>query len=190
MAHLQEDVVTPISGDELEAACSRIRDQFKQDSLPVDNDIMSAEVGTSQYEKMTFVKQLNLINVKENRRSHAITNYYRAFTQRSQWIREQLVNVDELDRYDTMLNEEWDIRFHQMKDELNDNAADQAIIKAGDDLYRWVETGAHHPIRAAVTQPSIARGTYQIMADFLRVGWHPEFRKLLHNISSDVEVSQ
>ena len=190
VTHLQEDVATPISSDELEAECSQIRDQFKQDSLPVDHDIISAKVGTSQYEKMTFVKQLNLINVKGNRRRHAITNYYRAFTQRSQWIREQLVNVDELDRYDSGLIEDWDIRFLQMTDEIGDDADDPAIVNAGRDLYKWVETGAHHPIRTAVTAPFIARGTYQMMADSLHVGWHPKFRTLLQSAPSDVEVSE
>ncbi len=189
VAHLQEAVATPISGDELEAECRRIRDQLRQDNLPVVDDIMSKAVGTSEYDKRTFVKQLNLIDVNVRRRLHAITNYYRASEQRSLWVREQLLYAGELDRYDTRLNEEWDIRFQQMKDELGDDAADQAIIRAGKDLYKWIETGTHHQIRTAVTEPSIARGTYQIMSDLLRVGWHPEFRTLLQNVPS-AEVSQ
>lgn len=189
VTHLQEDVAKPIPGDEIEAECSRIRDQLRQDNLPVVDDIMSKTVGTSEYDKRTFVKQLNLIDVNVRRRLHAITNYYRASEQRSLWVREQLLCAGELERYDTRLNEEWDIRFHQMKDELGDDTVDQAIIGAGKDLYKWVETGTHHPIRTAVTEPSIARGTYQIMADALRVGWHPEFRTLLQNVPS-VEVSQ
>ena len=187
--HLQEDIAKPIPGDELEAECSRIRDQLKQDNLPVDDDIMSTTVG-NQFDEMTFVKQLNLINVSARRRLHAITNFYRASTQRSQWLGELLIGPDELNRYDARLIDEWDIRFIRMTDKLGDNPTDQAIVKTGQELYEWVETGAHHPIRTAFTEPSIARGTYQMKADTLRVGWHPEFRTLLQEDPSDVEVSQ
>lgn len=190
LKHLQDDSATSIRGDEIEVECNRIRDQFKQDNLPVDDDIMSKTVGTDQYDKMTFVEQLNLINVKGQRRHYAVTNYFRAFTQRSQWLRELLVNTGELDRYDTRLNDEWHIRFVRMKEKLDNNASDPALIKAARCLYEWVETGEHHPIRIAFTEPSIARGTYQMMADVLRVGWHPEFRTLLQDVPSDVEVSQ
>ena len=189
VTHLQEDVAKPIPGDEIEAECSRIRDQLKQDNLPVDDDIMSEPVG-NQFDNWTFVKQLNLINVSARRRLHAITNFYRASTQRSQWLGALLIGPDELNRYDARLIDEWDIRFLRMTEKLGDDPTDQAIVKTGQELYEWVETGAHHPIRTAFTEPSIARGTYQMKADTLRVGWHPEFRKLLQDVPSDVEVSQ
>ena len=86
--------------------------------------------------------------------------------------------------------EEWDLLFQQMRDELGDNIAEDAKTRAAQDLYKWVETGAHHLIRPAVTESAISRGTYQMLADNLRVGWHLEFRERLQALLSDAEASQ
>jgi hypothetical protein len=186
--HLRNRKPTPILGEELEAETTRIRSQFKDDNLPIDDDIMRATVNASGYMDMPFVKQLNLIGVNQNRILHAIRNYYRAFEQRSRWIREDILYVGELDRYEEKLIEEWDLFFQQMRDELGDDSAEEAITHAAQELYKWVETGRHHQIRPAVTEPAIARGTYQMLADDLRVGWHIEFRERLCDLLSAMEV--
>ena len=179
---LQHAKPAPILGEELEAESNRIREQFKRDSLPIDDDIMSATLDATGYQDRLFVEQLKLINVNPNRVVHAIRNYYRAFEQRSRWIREDLLHVGDLDRYEARLIEEWDLMFQQMTDRLGDEAAEEALLHAARDLYNWVELGAHLPVRTAVTEPSIARGTYQILADDLRVGWHKEFRLRLQHL--------
>lgn len=158
--HLLDDNADPILGEELEAEASRIRGQFKEDNLPVDDDIMRATVDASGYLGRAFVEQLKLIGVNENRVVHAIRNYYRAFEHRSRWMREDLLYVGELDRYEDRLIEEWDLMFQQMRDELGQDAADEAKARAAQNLYKWVETGTHYLIRPAVTEPAIARGTY------------------------------
>ncbi len=187
--HLLDEHATPILGEELEAEASRIRDQFKVDNLPVDDDIMRAVVDASGYLERPFVEQLNLINVNYNRVLHAIRNYYRAFEHRSRWLREELLYVGDLERYEDRLVEEWDLMFQQMSDVLGADAAEEEKTRAGQNLYSWVETGAHHPIRPAVSEPAIARGTYQILADDLRVGWHLEFRQRLKALLSHKEAS-
>ncbi|MGH9891093.1 MAG: ABC-three component system protein [bacterium] len=188
--HLLDDSASPILGEELEAEASRIRGQFKDDSLPVDDDIMRATVNASGYLGRAFVEQLKLIGVNENRVVHAIRNYYRAFEQRSRWMREDLLYVGELDRYEERLIEEWDLMFQQMRDELGGDAAAELKARAAQNLYKWVETGTHHVIRPAVTEPAIARGTFQMLADDLRVGWHLEFRERLRAILSGTEASR
>jgi len=173
---LVETRANPILGEELEAEASRIRAEFKADNLPIDDEIMRATVDASGYLGRTFVKQLRLIGINENRILHAIRNYYRAFEHRSRWVREDLLYVGELGRYEDRLVEEWDLIFQQMRDDLGEAAADEAKTAAARNLYKWVESGAHAAIRPAVTEPSISRGTYQMLADDLRVGWHLEFR--------------
>ena len=131
-----------------------------------------------------------MIGVNQNRVFHAIRNYYRAFEQRSRWIREELLYVGELDRYESRLVEEWDLQFQQMRDELGDDAAEEAKLRAAQELYKWVETEMHPHIRSAVTEHAISRGTYQMLADDLRVGWHSEFRERLHSLLSSPEVAK
>lgn len=188
--HLIDNNAGPVLGEELEAEASRIREQFKEDNLPVDDEIMQATIDANGYLRKTFVEQLKLIDVNQSRVVHAIRNYYRAFEQRSRWLREDLLYVGELERYEDRLIEEWDLIFQQMSDELGEDAAEEAKVYAAQDLYKWVETGAHSEIRRAVTEPAIARGTYQMLADDLRVGWHLEFRKRLQAILEGTEASR
>lgn len=190
MKHLLDERAAPILGEELEAEASRIRDQFKEDSLPVDDDIMRATVDASGYTGRPFVEQLNLIGVNQNRVLHAIRNYYRAFEHRSRWLREELLYVGDLGRYEDRLVEEWDLMFQQMRDVLGADAAEEAKTRAAHNLYSWVETGTHQSIRPAVTEPAIARGTYQMLADDLRVGWHLEFRERLEALLSSTETGR
>lgn len=186
--HLQDDQANPILGEELEAEANRIREQFKEDKLPVDDDIMHATVDATGYISRVFVEQLKLIDINYNRIFHAIRNYYRAFEQRSRWVRDDLLYVGELDRYQDRLIEEWDLVFQQMRDKLGDEAAEEAKARAAQTLYGWVETGAHAAIRPAVTEPAVARGSYQILADDLRVGWHLEFRERLEGMLAVTEA--
>lgn len=79
LKQLQEAAPTPILGEEIEAESNRIREQFKHDSLPIDDDIMLATIDAIGYEDRVFVEQLKLIDVNANRVFHAIRNYYRAF---------------------------------------------------------------------------------------------------------------
>ena len=179
VTHLLDENAGLILGGELEGEASRIREQFKEDNLPIDDDIMRATVDASGYVEKIFVKQLKLIGVNHNRVFHAIRNYYRAFEQRSRWVRKDLLLVGDLGRYEDRLIEEWDVVFQQMRDKLGEGAAEKAKDLAAQKLYSWVERGTHRLIRSAVTEPAIARGTYQMLADDLRVGWHLEFRERL-----------
>ncbi len=184
LKHLLEDNVRPILGEEIEAEENLLREQFKEDNLPVDDEIMQATIDASGYLDRPFVEQLNLIGINYNRVVYAIKNYYRAFEHRSRWLRENLLYVGDLERYEDRLIEEWDIMYQQMRDELGEKAAEQAKIQAAQHLYKWIENGTHLPIRSAVTEPAISRGTYQMLADDLRVGWHLEFRNHLMDLIS------
>jgi hypothetical protein len=172
----------PILSEELLSETTHIREQFKQDNLPIDDDIMSAYVDASGYQDMAFVHQLRLIEIGNPRIIIAIRNYFRAFEHRSRWMREDLLLIGELDRYEERLVEEWDILFQQMRDELGEEVAEEAKRKAAQALYKWVETGSHHSIRTGVTEPSIARGTYHRLADNQRVGWHPDYIEMLKKL--------
>ena len=98
--HLAEGSSTPILSQELEKETARLREQFKQDNLPIDDDILSETVDASGYQDRKFVQQLRLIEVGNKRIFYAIQNYFRAFMQRSRWVREDLLLVGELDRYE------------------------------------------------------------------------------------------
>lgn len=186
--HLTDDNATPILSEELDSETASLREQFKEESLPIDDDIMSASVDASGYQDRLFVHQLKLIEVGNARIFHAIRNLYRAYEQRSRWMREDLLYIGELGQYEDRLVEEWDILFQQMRDELGEAASEEAKKTAAQTLYRWVETGSHRGIRAGVTEPSIPRGTYQLLSDAQRVGWHLDFEERLHRLLENQEA--
>lgn len=177
-----------ILSEELESEKTDLRNQFKRDSLPVDEDIMSETVDASGYQDTTFVHQLGLTDVGAKRIYFAIRDFYRAFTQRSRWISDSLVFVGELQRYEDRLVEEWELIFAQMEDELGEGATEEAKTAAAAKLYKWVESAPHPAIRERAINPMIARGTYHILSDNLRVGWHPNFVDRLKGLLGPVEA--
>ena len=68
--------------------------------------------------------------------------------------------------------------FEGVKDELGDSAAEAARQKAAREVLKWAET-VSIPIRPGVTEPFVARGSLHMLADEVRLGWHPEFHDRL-----------
>ncbi len=176
-----------IHGDELESQQAELREQFKRDQLPIDSDIMTASIDASGYQDTIFVHQMRLIEISSRRIVLAIQDYFRAFEQRSRWMREELLLVGELDQYESRLIDEWERLFEQMRDELGDDAADDAKRAAAQSIFKWVENGMHPPIRGGMQEPTIARGSYQMLADDQRVGWHLDFRDRLAVLLTSAE---
>lgn len=176
-----------ILGDELESKQAELREQFKRDQLPIDSDIMTASIDASGYQDMVFVHQMRLIEISSRRIVLAIQDYFRAFEQRSRWMREELLLVGELDQYESRLVDEWERLFEQMRDELGHGAAESAKRTAAQSIFKWVESGMHPPIRGGMQEPTIARGSYQMLADGQRVGWHLDFRDRLAALLASAE---
>ena len=171
----------PILSNELESEFDDLREQFKLDSLPVDRDILDARVDAEAYKNAVFVQQAKLTGVRNRRILAAIRDYYRAFAQRSRWTREDLLLVGEVDRYEQLLREEWELEFDRVADTLGDDAAEEATRIAAQAVYAWVEQ-SYFPIREGVRHPSMSRGSLHMLADRLEVGWHPDFADRLKHL--------
>ncbi|MGX9181558.1 ABC-three component system protein [Mesorhizobium sp. BHbdii] len=166
----------PISVLEVEAKLDDIRDGLKRAALVADQEYVdptSDEI--ADYEGRPFVRQLKVVGVGGNRIEYAKRDYYRAFTQRSKWVREHLVFDGEIAKYELTLIEEWQPRFQQMCDKIGDReTTDAGRRQAGQELYSWVEADARFPFRT-VSQRFLTVGSYHILANDLRVGWHPDY---------------
>lgn len=175
-----------ITGVEVDAQLASLREQFKFDSLPVHQDIISANPDVELFKEWLFAKQLRLINISESRVHRAVKNYYKASEQRSRWVRESLLVDNDLELYDDKLIEEWEIRFDQAKDSLPKNPEESDHITSGKGVFGWAEAEVQIPIRSSCQELFITRGTYQILSNDLRVGWHPEYKTRL-TTQSEVE---
>ena len=171
-----------IIGEELDAQLNELRESFKSEALPIHEDLKTATVDHETYKDYTFVHQLKLIDVGAKRISIAVNNYYRAFEQRSRWMREDLLYVGDIEKYEKELIEEWESHFEEMKEELGEKAAEEEKVKAARKLYKWVEQDADIPIKEKCRELFITRGSYQLLSDRKEVGWHIEFRQRIEEL--------
>lgn len=182
LKHLIGKSTDPLRCSALQAQMDDIREQLVS-ALPVDDDIFEHEVDISAYEQEVFVHQAKLAGVNHRRVLSAVRDYYRAFEQRSRWVRESLVMVGDLDKYERTLCEEWDLTFSRALDDIGPEAAGAAQEQMAKDIYSWAET-ACFPIQRGVDNPSICRGSLHMLANELRVGWHPQFLSKLQHLLS------
>lgn len=167
----------------IKAESARIRDGFVADALP--DEFSESPVPLDQVahgDQRTFIKQLLLVKAARARILAAQQDHYRAFAQRSQWSREGLLAIDELPRFDRSLVDEW-YRRHCDVCERCDGQDDGQQCDAGLSLFRWVEFESPNvprlQLRSAANLAFLIRGSFHVLADKCRVGWHPRFRELL-----------
>ncbi|MFZ6755987.1 ABC-three component system protein [Undibacterium sp. Ji50W] len=173
-----------ISRTELEAQISDIQDSLKPDALPIDDAIEKLMVALDQlpeFSSRNFYRQVELVGAGKNRILNAINSYQRAFAQRSQWTRDELLFDTDISKYECTLKTEWLLKRDQICDELGDSPADEAMAKAGREVLKWAEDVVL-PIRPNVATHWVCRGSLHMLADELKIGWHPNFEDRLSEI--------
>ncbi|MFD3757985.1 ABC-three component system protein [Streptomyces sp. NPDC058622] len=166
---------SPITGIEFDEMLSDLQRQFRYDNLPIDHDITHMAFDASQTADRQFVRQLGLIGVGSDRIGLAVRDYVRAFAQRSRWSAENLLRAGELGKYERRLVEEWQSRFAEMAEELGPEATEEEKKKEARLIYRWVDREARFPIRSGCDEIFVTKGSYHMLADERKVGWHPDF---------------
>lgn len=175
---LVQTPVQTVSILEIESKLDEIRETFQRGALSTEfEDASPPDAELKAYEGHGFVRQLRAIGIGGNRIEHAKRDYYRAFSQRSHWARQHAVLDGEMARFEANLVEEWEPRFNAMCDRHAATEQDnQALQEAGQEIYHWVETEARFPFRTLVKR-FLNVGSYHMLADVLRVGWHRDFQK-------------
>lgn len=164
---------------EIEAKLDEIRELLKREALQFDfEEAEPSDAEAAGYDAFRFVGQLRAIGVSGTRIQWAKRDFYRAFSQRSKWAREHAVNDGEVSKFERRLVEEWEPRFDTMCTRHAETAAEDAqLANAGQELFYWVETEARFPFRS-LSPRSLTVGSYHILANDVRVGWHRDFKKL------------
>ena len=97
-------------------------------------------------------------------------------------VREDLWPVGDLTRYEKQLVEAWERRFEVMRRRLGADASEDSKKQAAQAVYEWVELEASIPIRPQCTYSFVTRGSFHLLADELKVGWHPDFADRLRQL--------
>jgi hypothetical protein len=178
--HLSEPNPNPIPIHLVQQQVHEIGASFRRESLP-DNLIDAAvpESAINARDESNFVRQLNLLGISPARLHLALEDHYRAFTQRSKWAKEQLLGFDEEVNYEARLVTGWKERFLIMVEGIPNDSDDPTLAHHGSKLYEWVVTEAPSRsqlwFRTDFMSEYMTKGSYHMLADQLRVGWHPEY---------------
>lgn len=176
--HLSGRTPGGISSMEIAMKIESIGDSLAADNLPIDVP-EPAGGDLPDFGDRVFAKQLALLPVSSSRVLQAAKDYMQAFTQRSRWLGGELLTVGDLAEYENRLLGEWRRRFNVMCDELGPAAAEDEMKREARALYKWVELDADFPIRPRCTAGFVTRGSYHMLSEQTRVGWHPNFDTLL-----------
>lgn len=172
-----------IFGFEVSDKLSALSEEYKLDNLPITFRTKEpvGEIDTENDPRI-FVVQLREIGVSSSRIRNAILDYYRAFEQRSEWARENLLVLGEIEDYEARLVDEWSRYRDVVFEELDENSAEDVLQRAGKELYKWADQQSGNieslRIRPRVTEPYVTRGSFHILADAApepKVFWHPRF---------------
>lgn len=159
-----------------------IIDQFNKKSLPI--DFFEISIHEADYDNRRFVKQLKLISIGRETLKNAISDYYRAFEQRSKWVREDLLNPHEEEHYESRLHDDWKAKFDLMKEDLN-SELEEELTKEGRKFYTsyYIKSMPQVYIREKVTDGFLIRGSCHMLSDDAfsknKIGWHPNFENQL-----------
>lgn len=161
-----------------------ISQEYTDENLPIDifdiGDFQESNLGADE---KIFYEQLKLISIGSRRMQMAMRDYYRAFRQRANWIRNDLLYVNELGKYEERLIDEWEHSFAAMEDDLMQcvGVTEDEKIKEGRKLFSDIENRDIR-IRPKCQEAFVMRGSYHILANQLRVGWHKDFYDRLREL--------
>lgn len=177
-----------VTGDDLLVQVRDIADQLKVDNLPIDPEVLRSydESIGELYQDRPFVQQLLWIAFDNTRLWKAIRDYHRAYTQRSFWLRHQLLAEPELDRFAFRLHDEWEQVFDSHIAAMSRSGRTDAEA-VGQEILESLARESRVRLRDRFDEPWFSRGMFHALADGelgARVGWHPDFEAKLEELLS------
>ena len=164
---------------ELQSRILEVVAELEREGLSVDFEQMEPPEDYQPDGMLT--RQIKLVKGLRSDISKAIREEWRARSQRSRWIEANAGNATKIDAYDKLLGESWSDRHATIKEECE--TKDEASKElAGLNLLRWSHNDAPtsiRPIEHSLTASYYVRGSMQILAVNLMVGWHPEYEDRL-----------
>ncbi|MBN0989361.1 ABC-three component system protein [Amphritea pacifica] len=168
----------------LEELIDEIRPEYTHTNLPAEFSDALPDVIDLDSDLRTFIQQLRLFTPPKGMLEQAITNYFRAFEQRTKWSSDGLLQPGELGRYDRKIQEQW--QEHQGFIELMaDITTEEGKRKYAAQLYQQCIQHGVIPIRQDFNESYVAKGSYHLLSDKLTIGWHPDYLECLDTANDE-----
>lgn len=162
-----------------------LSESFKEDNLPDDfNEVIKiSDEDLKTYELKTFIKQLEILSLKTNSIivKNAISDFRRAYEQRSRWVRESLININDEENYNLKLVDEWNNLFAILDESCVSIVSEEELTKLSKEFYinLFVQNSPQVYIKKNFSSSYMIRGSYHMLADKKEIGWHINFKKLI-----------
>lgn len=173
-----------ISASEAHSHVRHLRDKFSEDNLPTTVELADLDENSivAEHSQDVFVHQMRWVGCNEVNLRKAIIDYYRAVTQATKWLTEDLIGMHELEKFEDNLRDEWERVFADMVEDLGLDADEPAKVAAGKELLRKLRDSTAVNVRPRYNDPFFARGRRHILADNREIGWHPDFQSRLESL--------
>jgi hypothetical protein len=168
-----------ITNQELQKIISELVSEIVQDRLLPDFE--TANPPKEYQPDGLLTKQIELVDGAKSDLVKAIREEWRAREQRSKWINDNSGMASKIDDYDAILEEHWRDS-HSLVVEESENSIESKKRELGRKVLRWSHDTASSEVRAFADgwgAPYYVRGSYQVLAIGLRVGWHPDYKEKL-----------
>lgn len=179
---LSDSDKSEINDEDLQSKIWEIIETLKQDNLPDSFVLDVIENPLNEYEKHTFFKQLKLIALGNRPLLKAINDFRKAYGQKNKWLQDGLIMPDELERYENNLYDNWDRMFSIVVDKIEGAENPQEIIQAGKNFYNEFIEKNHPNIRPNYSSVYYPIGSYHMLAEKKRIGWHPNYENLIDDV--------
>lgn len=149
---------------------------FKQGDLLLNPDVETLpDAKDLPLDSRIFVQQMRCVALAQTSIDGAKRDFYRATAQRSEWARENALLDGEAQRYDNALVDRWERECQAQADssDLSTNEEKQAYGRA---IFHWANR-SQVPFRNR-HEAWLTSGSYHVLAENIRIGWHPDFRDL------------
>ena len=117
----------------------------------------------------------------------AVIDYFRAYTQTARWVSEDLIGLDELQRFEDELVDEWEREFEFMCIDLGENAGEADKQRRGRSCCASCLMPPRSGSGPVMTRRSSPGGKRHEIADTGRMGWHADFEARLKVFSCQPE---
>jgi hypothetical protein len=169
----------PIEAEEVFYELDALRDEFSAEKLPIDISREQADARALAEDERVFVQQLQLLAIASRPLELAIRDYKRAYMQRAQWTEDALVSSREMRRYEERLLDEWEHISAAAWEGLGNE--DEELLRVGREVYERIQF-LDLWIRPSCQERFVGRGSYHMLANELKVGWHPDFVAQLRHL--------
>ena len=184
---LQSDSLEIMKNGYLTYWLSELRDEYAKKNLPLSFEFKDGDADLNKLPNCgeVFIQQLKLIKVNDEIIKMAINDFYRAFMQKSRWINDRNILIEELDAHEEKLINEWKLKFYKEKDLMSLATEEEKVIFGKKLYYEMLDVQCK--IREYFNELFLNRGMYQSLANDKKVFWHPDF---LTRIASIMEGNE